>query len=155
MIFANIYKPLALVALLGCGGVEEANEKVGGDIERDLAAYLPLLAEAYRTGDAGVLEGYAAEKEIAGLSKRLSDMLAESRELRPVFESFTVEETTVWSQANAYVTTLETWDLTVLASGTDRVLSETLGQRNRVKYQLKLVDQRWQVFFRELDATFE
>ncbi len=152
-------RPLALLTLLlpllACGGVEPASEAVGAEIERDLAGYLPRLAEAYRSGEASVLEGFAAEKEIAGLDKRISDMLAQSREMRPEFKGFTVEETTVWSHANAYVTTLETWDLRVFASGTDRQLSEQLGQVNRVKYQLKQVDGRWQVFFRELDSTFE
>jgi len=150
---------LSLVMLLGavwgCGSDSVASVEDEAAIRSAIEAYLPQLAEAYKRGDASVLEGFAAEKEIAGLDKRIRDMLAESREIHPTFKSVIVEDAHVWSAANAFATTLEVWDLRVMASGTDRVLSEAIDQRNRVKYQLKKVDGAWIVLFRELESTFE
>jgi hypothetical protein len=66
-----------------------------------------------------------------------------------------VESVETWRYVNAFATAVEVWDLRVYAAGTDVLLSETLDQRNRVKYQLQREGDRWLVLFRELDATFE
>jgi hypothetical protein len=66
-----------------------------------------------------------------------------------------VESVETWRHVNAFTTTVEVWDLRVYAAGTDVILSETIDQRNRVKYQLQRQGERWLVLFRELDATFE
>jgi hypothetical protein len=116
---------------------------------RDLAT-LPLRERL----DA-LLTGVAVEKEIAGLEKRVGDLLAEGRVIRPVPKSIQVESIETWRYVNAFATTVEVWDLRIYAAGTDVLLSETLDQRNRVKYQLQREGDRWLVLFRELDATFE
>jgi hypothetical protein len=115
----------------------------------DLAA-LPLRERL----DA-ILTGVAAEKEVAGLEKRVRDLLAEGRVIRPAPKSLQVESVETWRHVNAFTTTVEVWDLRVYAAGTDVILSETIDQRNRVKYQLQRQGERWLVLFRELDATFE
>ena len=102
-----------------------------------------------------VLSGYAAEKEIAVMEKRISDLLDESRVIRPSPKSVLLEDVRIFNYANAFVTSLETWDLRVYAAGTDTVLSEALDQRNRVKYQMKRRDDGWLVLYRVLETTFE
>ena len=128
------------------------DEHVRGILERHAGPEeLPL-----RERLAGVLEGYAAEKEIAGMEKRVDDLLLESRVIRPTVKSVEVEDVQIWNYANAFVTTREVWDLRVYAAGTDTLLSEAPDQHNRVKYQLKREGtDGWLVLFRELDTTFE
>ena len=78
------------------------------------------------------------------------------------FLSFTVEQVNIWNYANAFVTTIEVWDLRVFTDGGTQ-LSEELGQRSRVKYQMKRVDsmefeegeEEWLILHREIDQSFE
>lgn len=142
---------LTLVAsLAGCGSSEQAAQVDELAIQQMLESYLPRLAEAYAREDASVLEGVVAEREIAAIQKRLGDLEAEGRRLAPTFHSVTVEDVTVWSHANAYVTTNEIWDLKLYAWGTDHLLSEQVQQRSTVKYQLKREGDEWVVLYREL-----
>ena len=120
-----------------------------------LDGYLELAPLPLRDRLTAILEGYSVEKEIAGLEKRIGDLLAEGRVIRPTVKSIEVESVEVWSHVNAFATTVEVWDLRVYAAGTDVVLSDTVDQRNRVKYQLQRSDQSWHVLFRQLDASFE
>jgi hypothetical protein len=117
--------------------------------------YAELSSLPLRERLTAILEGVAVEKEIAGLEKRIGDLLAEGRVIRPTPKSIVVEDIETWGYANAYATTVEVWDLRVYASGTGVLLSETLDQRNRVKYQLQRSDDTWLVLFRELQAAFE
>ena len=127
-----------------------------GHVKAVLAKYADLGASPLRERIAKILGGHAAEKEIAGMEKRISDLLGESRVIRPSVKSVRVDDIQIWNYANAFVTTLEVWDLRVYASGTDTLLSEALDQHNRVKYQLKRTGRdAWLVLFRELETTFE
>lgn len=145
-------------ALLACGGAseEEVSAADRAEIRDLLERYLPKLGEAYETGNLEVLRDVAAEKEIASLYKRINDLMEqEGRVVHPKLVSFEIEDITVWNYSNAFVTTLEVWDLAVLASGTDQVTSRVEGQRSRVKYQVKRRDDDWQVLYRTVVATFE
>jgi hypothetical protein len=149
---ADAYAVADLDGLMEYRGEHEiTDQRVRELLERhaDLAS-LPL-----RERLDGILTGVAVEKERAGLEKRVSDMLAEGRVIRPSPKSIQVESVETWRYVNAFATVLEVWDLRVYAAGTDVLLSETLDQRNRVKYQLQREGDRWLVLFRELDATFE
>lgn len=143
---------LAATALSGCS--EEARradeEKARDQIELHLESYLPLLGQAYASGNLEILRNLAAEKEVARVYKRVDELAAQGRTLVPTFRQVTIEEINLWNYSNAYVTTLEVWDLKVYASGTDQVLSEEYEQPNRVKYQLKRDDDRWRVLFRTI-----
>ena len=68
---------------IACQSDTAASEEDAAGILTLLEAYLPRLALSYSTGDPSVLEGYAAEKEIAGLRKRIYDLDLESREIKP------------------------------------------------------------------------
>ena len=139
---------LLLLAVVGCTSAEEQKQVDTESIAAALEAYLPRLGQAYSTGDLAPLEGLAAQKEIAAIEKRISDLADQGRILAPSFRELTVEEATVFNYANAYVTTVEVWDLRSLATGSREQLAEEIGQRNRVKYQLKREGDSWRVLFR-------
>lgn len=141
---------LVVLMVVGCGPSEEQEQVDRDEIQAVLESYLPILGEVYATGDLSLLEGWAAEKEIARIHKRVEDLSFQGRRLVPTFLSLTVEDSNVWNYSNCYVTTLEVWNLEVRATGTEQVLSTQLEQPNRVKYQLKREDGRWRVLFRTI-----
>lgn len=141
---------LMALTVFACGPSEEQEQVDRDEIQAALETYLPLLGEVYATGDLSLLEGLAAQKEIARVHKRIEDLSFQGRRLVPTFRSLTVEDSNVWNYSNCYVTTLEIWDLEIRATGADQVLSTQLEQPNRVKYQLKRDDGRWRVLFRTI-----
>ena len=142
---------LLLLAAAACGGgTEQVDPEVRQEIEALLEAYGPKLGQAYSQNDPSVLEGLAAPREIAAIEKRMRDIQLEGRRLEPTFRSVTIEDLQVWGYANAYVTTQEVWDVRTYATGVDEQLTEQIGERNRVKYQLKKIDGDWMVLFRTI-----
>lgn len=140
-----------MLLLTACGGGDEDGGDANADlIEASLEAYLPQLAYAYASGDTSTLSGHAAPREIASVEKRIEDIAAMGRILQPTFKELTIEDVNAWSHSNAYVTTLEVWDLRTVAAGSDVVLAEELDQASRVKYQIKREDDRWMVLFRAI-----
>lgn len=145
---------LPLVAA-GCGGPspeeQEADREV---IHAFLEDYLPALAQAYRTGDVDVLDPYAAEKEQAAIAHRVNELAEQGEVLAPELVSVQVEDVTGWAEVNAYVTTVEVWNVRTYATGSENVVREELGQTNRVKYQLQRDAGRWRVFWREIQERY-
>jgi len=144
--------PLLAAFLVTCGESGQSREMADRqEVQATLEAYLPLLAQAYSTGDLTPLEPYAAQKEIASIHKRIQDLANQGRTLEATLRSVTIEgDIKVWNYSNAYVTTLEVWDLVVYATGTDQVLADEFDQPNRVKYQLKREDDTWRILYREI-----
>lgn len=144
--------PLVLATCLGLScGDESSDSRQAVDrqeIQAALEVYLPLLGEAYATGDLAPLAPYAAEKEISTIRKRIEDLAVQGRTLEATFRSLTIEDFNVWNYSNAFVTTFEVWDLVVYATGTDQVLAEEIEQPSRVKYQLKREGDGWRVLYR-------
>jgi len=137
---------------VACG---DASSKSDEEVEREeiqvmLETYLPLLAQAYSTGQYSALEPYAAQKEISSIHKRVQDLTVQGRRLEATLRSVTIEDIKAWNYSNAYVTTHEVWDLVVHATGSDQVLAEEYEQPNRVKYQLKRDDDSWRILFRQI-----
>lgn len=154
--------PLLLTALLGglvlgaCGGRSPEREAADREsLQEFFEEYLPRLAEAYRTGEVDVLAPYAAEKERAKISVVVRDLARGGEVLAPELASVRVEELTVWSEVNAYATTVEIWDIRTYALGSENVVREQLGQSNRVRYQLKRERRQWRVLWREIVQTFD
>ena len=141
-----------LVVFSGCGRTEERLAVDEAAIEATLEAYLPLLGEAYSTGDVELLRDWAAEKEMARIYKRVMDLADQGRVLAPTLLQMTVEEVKVWNYSNAFVTTLEVWDVRSLVVGTEQIVAEELGQTNRVKYQLERNSESdeglWRILYR-------
>jgi hypothetical protein len=157
-------RPLPALALLlasallagACGGQSPEEEAADQEeIQAFLEEYLPQMAEAYRTGDVEPIVPYTTEKERAVIENRVREMAKSGQILAPELESVEVEDVTVWSAVNAFVTSVEVWNVRVLASGTEGVVREELNQPNRVKYQLKREDGRWRVFGRQLEETYQ
>ena len=145
---------MALVVLAACGSVTGSDPEADRvAIEAALDAYLPKLAEAYRTKDASVLEGAAVPKEVVTVQRNLDLLKDEGRELRAVFKQLTVEDFSVWNYSNAFVSTFEVWDLQVYVLGTDTLTSEAIDQRNRVKYQMKRIGEEWVVLLRQIEPA--
>jgi len=145
-----------ILALAGaCGPNPEQVAADQEEIRQALEAYLPRLAEAYATGNIEVLRDFAVEKELASVDKLVGELAEQGRVLKPELQSLTIEKVDTWSHVNAYVTTLEVWDVYNYAAGTDVVLSQALGKAHRVKYQLKRRREGWQVLYRQVEQIFE
>ena len=142
---------VVLAALVACGGGGETKEAADWkSIEATLRAYLPKLAEAYASGDASGLEGLAAPTEIARIGKRIDELYGLGRTLEPEFLELTVEKVDVWGYANAFVNTVEIWNIRSYATGTKALVGEDLGKSERVKYQFKREGDEWLVLYRTI-----
>ncbi len=142
---------LAALALLltACQASVEEQAIDRQQVLETLKDYLGLLSEGYSTGDLEPMRRLAAEKEVATVAKLVGDYAAKGMRIEAQLKEITLEDLTVWSANNAYATTVEVWDLRKRDVGTDRLLSEALGRRHRVKYQLKRRPDGWQVLYRQ------
>lgn len=156
----NLFPILACCLLLslvlqGCGEVGGSEEVSRQEIETVLREYLPKLGQAYALRDVSILEGLAVPKELSRIQLRTDELTASGRVYEPDFKEVTVEDVSVWNYSNAFVTTFEVWDVRSFTLGTRIPVNESLGQRNRVKYQVKRKDAGWVILYRELDQTFD
>lgn len=135
-----------------CGPSTASQEATRGEIEELLHAYLPVLAEYYRTGEPGAAETYAFPKEVDHVNRWiLTRARDEGHVVDPTLESVEIEQLNVYQPTNAILTTQEIWDLRIRAAGSGRVIQEELGKLNRFRYQLKRDDDgRWRVLSREV-----
>ena len=141
---------LATVALLGCSESVEDADEARVEIKAFLEEFLPALGRAYAERNAYLVEDFVAQKEISRIGKRLSELSAQGQVYEPTVQTITIEDVNIWSHSNAYVTTLEIWDVRRLAAGTDQVLTEVQDQPNRVKYQMKRDIDGWRVLYRTI-----
>ncbi len=140
-----------LLPVLACARSPEQQAADRGEIEELLAEYLPVLARAYSEQNALLIEKWAAPKEVARVNQLIEELASRGSVLRPVFHQVTVEDAQIWNNSNAFVTTVESWDVERFATGTDRSLGREAGQTNRVKYQLKREDGgSWRVLYRTI-----
>lgn len=164
----SVPRPTAVLAVLvlalcgpvacapsGDGGDGEAAGGVEAEVEAALRAYMPLLEQAYAEGDPSILEPVAATKERLELQQQMRELDRQGQALAPELVELTVENVGSWNRVNAVVTTLETWDVRLNVSGTDRLIREDLGQVNRVVYQMKWDGETWRVMSRQLQWTLE
>ena len=125
------------------------------EIETVLREYLPKLGRAYAERDTSILAGFAVPKEMARIDLCTEELAETGRVYEPEFKEVTVEDISVWNYSNAFVTTLEVWDVRSYTLGTHLLVHESVGQRNRVKYQMKRKEGSWVILYRELDQTFD
>lgn len=154
-LLAALLLSLMLLTTVACGESEAEAEVNRQEIEDLLLDYLPKLGQAYAQRDPQVLEGLAVPKEMSKIAVRIRELTAQGRIFEPKFKELTVEDVSVWNYSNAFVTTFEVWDLQSYSTGERVLMSESLDQGNRVKYQLKRRDDSWVVLYRELDQTFD
>ena len=134
----------------GCPGAEVNEQTSKEEIRVLLEEFLPVLGEAYAQRDATLIRPFVAEKEIARVNKRLEELSDQGQVYEPTLQSITIEDVNVWSNSNAFVSTLEVWDVRRLAAGTEQVLTVIENQRNRVKYQMKRDTEGWRVLYRTI-----
>ncbi|MCP3962685.1 MAG: DUF4101 domain-containing protein [bacterium] len=146
---------LTVFLLAACGDAAVREEVDRQEIEQVLRDYLPRLGKAYATRDPSLLEGIAVPKEMARIQLRTEELTANGRLYEPEFKQMTVEDVSVWNYSNAYVSTLEVWDVRSYTLGTHLLINESLDQRNRVKYQFKRKGEGWVILYRELDQTYD
>ncbi len=141
---------VAACVALGCtpAAVEDAAAKA--EIQTFLEEFLPALGNAYAQGDANLIEPYVAPKEVARVEKRLNELSVKGLVYAPSVRTITIESVNVWNNSNAFVSTLEIWDVRRLAAGTELPIDEVLEQPNRVKYQMKRDKNGWRVLYRTI-----
>ncbi len=153
---SGLFAAAVLLLAAGCGqGPGEDPVADRGDIEQMLREYLPKLGQAYATRNPSLLADGAVPKEMARIELRIDELTAQGRVYEPEFRQVTVEDVSVWNYANAFVTTLEVWDVRSYTLGNHVLLQESLGQRSRVKYQLKRKEGSWVILYRELAQTLD
>jgi len=149
--------------VLGCDGTgatgehgeSEATDEQRVEIEALLAEYLPALASTYADGNVERIRPFAVERVMAQVMKRIVDLSDAGLVLEPELESVVIEELHGWGNDFAIVTTFEVWNLRYYAAGGDALVSERVGNRSRVKYQLKVTDGRWRIFHRALEQDLD
>lgn len=153
---------LLLLTMVSCGAQESAEEAAAASasehelFQARLEAYAPVLSEAYATGNIEVLRGFAVERVLAQVEKRVNDLATAGMLVETEQVSLVIETINPFGNNFALVTTLETWDLRYYSTGSAHSLvSERLGTRNRVEYQMKELDGEWMIFFRELKQEFD
>ena len=143
-----------LLVTTACGPAGAPSEEVDkAEIQQVLDAYLPVLGKAYANGSTSSLEPWAVPKEQARIQLRIEELEARGQVYEPDFKSVTVENISVWNYSNAFVTTVEVWDVRAYTLGTRMVINESLDQRSRVKYQMKRKGDGWSILYRELEKT--
>ena len=147
---------LLLLLLTACsqGPGEPNQEELRAEVQQLLEKnYCPKLGEAYANRDATRLESFTVPKEISRIARRIEELEAEGKVYEPIFRQVTVESVSTWNYSNAFATTVEVWDVRSFTSGSShQLVNEQVGQRSRVKYQLKRQDSdgSWVVLYREL-----
>lgn len=143
-----------LLTTISCGPASAPSEEVDkAEIQQVLEAYLPVLGKAYANGSTSSLEPWAVPKEQARIRLRIDELEARGQVYEPELKSVTVENISVWNYSNAFVTTVEVWDVRAYTLGTRMVVNESLDQRSRVKYQMKRKGDGWSILYRELEKT--
>lgn len=147
---ALVLVPLALLPALSCGSAGERQAADVAGMTAMLEEFLPVLGRVYADGDVEALRPWAAEKELARIAALVASLADQGRYLAPELRQLTVEDARIWNNSNAFVTTLEVWDVRMHALGSGELLAEDLGKRYRVKYQLKRDGGSWRVLFRAI-----
>jgi hypothetical protein len=146
---------LSLLLLWGCDRSAKQVEVDRQEIEDFLEIYLPKLGDAYGQRDPRLLKGMAVPKELSRIELRTGELAELGQVYEPTFREVTVESASVWNYSNALVSTFEIWDVRSFTIGSHILVNESLGQKNRVKYQLKREGDSWLVLFRELAESID
>jgi hypothetical protein len=142
-----------LAALIACGPSEQVQQEARADVEELLAAYLPALAEYYRSGDSEHVEGLAAPRERDRVESLIRDRAQEGMVIDATLQRFEIDRFDLYQHSNALLSTREVWDLRIRAAGSDRIIQEELGKTDGYRYQVKRGDDDgWMVLSREVVA---
>jgi len=142
----------ALLLLFCCAdrGIDDAERRAIGEL---LDRYVVDMAAAYESGDASKVADAATEREQRRIEQAISELASEGRGLRPSLVRLAIDSIERGSRTTVMVDTIETWDLRVVALGSDEVVSESLGQENRLSYVLIREDDEWRILSRQLKSS--
>ena len=146
---------LLLALLAGCG---PSAQRAGEDrqaVESLLADYAARLTRAYEAGDPAPLAEVATGREGTRVTSRIAELAGDGRGLRPRLVRMVVDGFEAQSGTSATATTIEVWDLKMVALGSEATLGESKGQENRVVYTLMRERGRWWVLSRMLRSSNE
>jgi len=145
---------VAALVLSGCGPSQQRREQDRAEIERLLDAYGRALAEAYRSGSAEALREVATERELTRVHKQIEELAGGGRRLdaQPVSRAI---QSVDFNRNTASVTATEVWNLRVVATGSETVLSESPAQENQILYSLTREGGRWWILSRILARSSE
>lgn len=141
--------PVLLVAV-ACGPTPEEVQADREAIEATLHEYGRQLSQAYAFTDPTALEEVAMPREVAAVENNIARLAEDGRRIAAHQKELVIEDLNVFQPGQAYVRTFETWDIQVMAIGTERSISRDPDQRSRVRYRLKQDDDgAWKVLGRE------
>ncbi len=113
------------------------------------------MAEAYRKDDPSLLAEVATPREQARVRNAIAELARQGKSLRPTLKSLAVESIEPAGVMTAVVSTLEVWDLRVVAVGSEQTVSESLAQENHLTYNLVEEHGKWLVLSRTLRNSSE
>lgn len=141
---------LLLTAVAAC---EPSAEKVAADreaVEATLRDYGRLLSQAYAFTNPEALAPVATKREQASVENNIARIAEQGQRLAVDQKEMVLEDLNVFQPGNAYVVTFETWEVRLLALGSDREISRDEKQQTRVRYRLKTDDDGvWKVVWRQ------
>jgi len=145
---------LALVALVAaCGGPSEVSSEERAELEAVIRTYTEKMAAAYQSGDASLILDVATERERRRIAISIAELEDEGRGLRPELQSLAIEAIDRSGNTSVTVSTLEVWNLRVVALGSERSVTEALAQENRLTYSLIREGGQWRVLSRLLRTS--
>jgi hypothetical protein len=141
---------LLLMALAAC---EPSAQKIAADreaVETTLQEYGRLLSRAYAYTDPQELAPVATRREMAAVENTIAVIAEKGQRLAVDQKEVVLEDLNVFQPGNAYVVTFETWEVRVVALGSEREISRDEKQQTRVRYRLKTDDAGvWKVVWRQ------
>ena len=140
--------------LLACGGAERraADRKA---VEELLAAYPAALSEAYSLGTSDPLRELVTPRELTRVEARIAELRGEGKGLRARLLQRSVVAIELHSATSGSANVIETWNLRVVALGTEQTVSESASQENELVYSLVHDQGRWWILSRQLKHSSE
>ncbi len=144
----------SLGLLLACGGAERraADRKA---VEELLAAYPAALTEAYAAGSSDPLRELVTPRELTRVDTRIAELRDQGRGLRARLLQRRVAAVDLHSATSGTANVVETWNLRVVALGSEQTVSESPSQENELVYSLVHDQGRWWILSRQLRHSSE
>ncbi len=140
--------------LLACGGAERraADRKA---VEELLAAYPAALSAAYSQGSSEPLRALVTPRELTRVEARIAELSDQGRGLRARLLHRRVAAIDLHSATSGTANVIETWNLRVVALGSEQMVSESPSQENELVYSLVRDQGRWWILSRQLKHSSE
>lgn len=141
---------LLLAALAACKPSPQEIAAERQTVESTLQEYGRLLGRAYAFTDPQELAPVATRREMAAVENNIAVIAERGQRLAVDQKAVVLEDLNVFQPGNAYVVTFETWEVRVVALGSEREISRDESQKTRVRYRLKTDDDGvWKVVWRQ------